>query len=105
MRPFVIFAISCAFFGDITNAFSPVQALIGASRITSRLGATDLAMSGSLHGENACFLPLKQLDQDYYAPRIIQVIILFGLKIDVSSIALSVLLSIHLSTLLKQNFV
>ena len=30
-------------------------------------------MSGSLHGENACFLPLKQLDQDYYSPRIVQI--------------------------------
>lgn len=39
----------------------------------SRLGATDLAMSGNLHGQNSCFLPLKQLDQDYYAPRIIQI--------------------------------
>lgn len=28
---------------------------------------------GGLHGENSCFLPLKQLDQDYYAPRIVQV--------------------------------
>ena len=28
---------------------------------------------GSLHGNNSCFLPLKQLDQDYYAPRIVQV--------------------------------
>mmetsp|Transcript_27171 Transcript_27171/g.63731 ORF Transcript_27171/g.63731 Transcript_27171/m.63731 type:complete len:224 (+) Transcript_27171:69-740(+) len=28
---------------------------------------------GGLHGENSCFLPLKQLDQDYYAPRIIQI--------------------------------
>ena len=42
-------------------------------QVQSRLGATDLAMSGSLHGQDACFLPLKQLDQDYYAPRIIQV--------------------------------
>ena len=25
------------------------------------------------HGENNCFLPLKQLDQDYCAPRIVQV--------------------------------
>ena len=25
------------------------------------------------HGEGACFLPLKQLDQDYNAPRIFQV--------------------------------
>jgi hypothetical protein len=35
--------------------------------------STALFMSGSLHGMNSCFLPLKQLDQDYYAPRIIQV--------------------------------
>jgi len=28
---------------------------------------------GSLHGQNSCFLPLKQLDQDYFAPRIVQV--------------------------------
>lgn len=29
--------------------------------------------SGSLHGQNACFLPLKQLDQDSYSPRIVQI--------------------------------
>lgn len=28
---------------------------------------------GSLHGENACFLPLKQMEQDSFAPRIIQI--------------------------------
>lgn len=28
---------------------------------------------GGIHGENSCFLPLTQLDQDYYAPRIIQI--------------------------------
>lgn len=28
---------------------------------------------GSLHGQDACFLPLEQLDQEYYAPRIIQI--------------------------------
>ena len=31
------------------------------------------ASVGGLHGDNSCFLPLKQLDQDYYAPRIVQV--------------------------------
>lgn len=31
------------------------------------------AIAGSLHGENSCFLPLKQCDQDWYAPRIIQI--------------------------------
>jgi len=30
-------------------------------------------MAGNLHGQNACFLPLQQLDSDYYAPRIIQI--------------------------------
>jgi len=28
---------------------------------------------GSLHGENSCFLPCKQLDQDYFAPRNLQI--------------------------------
>jgi len=28
---------------------------------------------GNLHGQNACFLPLEQLDQDYEAPRIVQI--------------------------------
>ena len=30
-------------------------------------------VAGSVHGQNSCFLPLKQLDQDYYSPRIVQV--------------------------------
>lgn len=34
---------------------------------------TRLSMAGNLHGQNACFVPLEQLDQDYYAPRILQV--------------------------------
>lgn len=29
--------------------------------------------AGYLHGQNACFLPLKQLDQDSYSPRIVQI--------------------------------
>mmetsp|Transcript_1807 Transcript_1807/g.3805 ORF Transcript_1807/g.3805 Transcript_1807/m.3805 type:complete len:214 (-) Transcript_1807:375-1016(-) len=28
---------------------------------------------GGLHGDNSCFLPLVQLEQDYYAPRIVQI--------------------------------
>jgi len=31
------------------------------------------AGGGNLHGENACFLPLIQLDMDYFAPRIIRI--------------------------------
>jgi len=26
-----------------------------------------------MHGDSSCFLPLTQLDQDYYAPRIVQI--------------------------------
>lgn len=40
-------------------------------RTASALHASTIP--GSIHGQNACFLPLKQLDQDYYAPRIVQV--------------------------------
>lgn len=39
------------------------------SQLESSLGM----VAGSKHGENSCFLPLEQLDQDYYAPRIIQI--------------------------------
>jgi len=28
---------------------------------------------GNLHGDNACFMPCRQLDQDYFAPRILQI--------------------------------
>mmetsp|Transcript_45785 Transcript_45785/g.110980 ORF Transcript_45785/g.110980 Transcript_45785/m.110980 type:complete len:216 (-) Transcript_45785:56-703(-) len=34
---------------------------------------TELSAAGSLHGQNSCFMPLKQLDQDYWAPRIVQI--------------------------------
>eukprot|EP00565_Helicotheca_tamesis_P008045 CAMPEP_0185728068 /NCGR_PEP_ID=MMETSP1171-20130828/3548_1 /TAXON_ID=374046 /ORGANISM="Helicotheca tamensis, Strain CCMP826" /LENGTH=233 /DNA_ID=CAMNT_0028396733 /DNA_START=116 /DNA_END=817 /DNA_ORIENTATION=+ len=32
-----------------------------------------MAAEPSLHGENSCFLPLAQLESDYYAPRIVQI--------------------------------
>jgi hypothetical protein len=35
-------------------------------------GTTSL-MAGNLHGENSCFLPTFQLDQEYNAPRIVQI--------------------------------
>ena len=38
-----------------------------------RMTSLELGVSGNLHGQNSCFMPLKQMDQDYYAPRIIQV--------------------------------
>lgn len=39
---------------------------------TTALRATE-TKGGSLHGQNSCFLPLRQLEMDYYAPRIIQI--------------------------------
>ncbi|EEC50938.1 predicted protein [Phaeodactylum tricornutum CCAP 1055/1] len=39
----------------------------------ARLSATATDNGGSIHGQNSCFLPLRQLDQDYYAPRIVQI--------------------------------
>mmetsp|Transcript_19244 Transcript_19244/g.41831 ORF Transcript_19244/g.41831 Transcript_19244/m.41831 type:complete len:230 (+) Transcript_19244:196-885(+) len=39
-------------------------------RLQSSVGSDSI---GSLHGENSCFMPLRQLDQDYYAPRIVQI--------------------------------
>lgn len=43
------------------------------SSTTSLSSTAESKTSGSLHGQNSCFLPLKQLDQDYYAPRIVQI--------------------------------
>ena len=66
-------ALLAAFFN---TAFAWAPLPFAASRIrkeASQLASTNLAMSGSLHGQNSCFLPLKQLDQDYFAPRIVQV--------------------------------
>lgn len=41
-------------------------------RLKSTQATSDVSF-GSLHGENSCFMPLKQLDQDYFAPRIVQI--------------------------------
>lgn len=42
-----------------------------------RSTSTELSMSttslGGLHGENSCFLPLEQVDEEHYAPRIVQI--------------------------------
>jgi len=35
--------------------------------------SADRTFEGCFHGDNSCFLPLKQLEQDYYAPRIVQI--------------------------------
>lgn len=42
-------------------------------RAASRLQMSMSTSTGNTHGQNSCFLPLQQLDQDYYAPRIVQI--------------------------------
>lgn len=39
----------------------------------SRLYQSAPSVSARKHGQDACFLPIKQLEQDYFAPRIIQI--------------------------------
>lgn len=39
----------------------------------TRLHQTRLSVTARKHGQDACFLPLKQLEQDYFAPRIVQI--------------------------------
>lgn len=54
-----------------STAFSRRMA---ASTTARHMASAPLQMkNGNLHGQNACFLPLKQLDQDYHAPRIVQI--------------------------------
>lgn len=65
----------------MSNLFLCVLGLIASSALAwapvvkkNNQGLSRLeAAVGGLHGDNSCFLPLKQLDQDYYAPRIVQI--------------------------------
>eukprot|EP00980_Cylindrotheca_fusiformis_P014490 scaffold3875_cov123-Cylindrotheca_fusiformis.AAC.10 len=68
MAPSQLIVFGAVLVGGYVSAFAPTQTQqqLISSPVT-------LSMSGSLHGENSCFLPLKQLEQDYYAPRIIQI--------------------------------
>ena len=50
------------------------SAWMSSVRSYDRRTSSALGMSaGYLHGEGSCFMPIKQLDQDYYAPRIVQI--------------------------------
>jgi len=60
-------------FGVASTIIHPEQTSRRTTTSTCLSALPDISSSGSLHGQNACFLPLKQLDQDYFAPRIIQV--------------------------------
>lgn len=54
------------------KAWIPVQT--GSLIHSARIQNIALPMSlGNVHGQGSCFMPLKQLEQDYYSPRIIQV--------------------------------
>lgn len=52
---------------------NPIKNLsTGASTSKSQLFMSAIS-AGALHGENSCFLPLDQCDEEYYAPRIVQI--------------------------------
>ena len=55
-----------------TSALAWVMPNCDTYRYSSRLSKTRIGGS-AVHGENSCFLPLKQLVQDDYSPRIIQI--------------------------------
>eukprot|EP00531_Pseudo-nitzschia_arenysensis_P011511 CAMPEP_0116139802 /NCGR_PEP_ID=MMETSP0329-20121206/13503_1 /TAXON_ID=697910 /ORGANISM="Pseudo-nitzschia arenysensis, Strain B593" /LENGTH=215 /DNA_ID=CAMNT_0003634863 /DNA_START=77 /DNA_END=724 /DNA_ORIENTATION=+ len=61
-----LFLCVLGLFASSALAWAPVVKKNGNSQLQA-------AAVGGLHGENSCFLPLKQLDQDYYAPRIVQI--------------------------------
>jgi len=43
------------------------------TRSTALSVSSEQEIAGNLHGQNSCFLPLMQLDQDWYMPRIVQI--------------------------------
>ncbi|GKY93976.1 hypothetical protein MPSEU_000364500 [Mayamaea pseudoterrestris] len=87
MRPLHFSSLLCLLIAATLLAIVPVDSWISSqhphhrdtsSRSSSRRATRRLSMSttdsnSNLHGQNSCFMPLKQLDQDYYAPRIIHV--------------------------------
>jgi hypothetical protein len=46
---------------------------INARSTGNLIGRKSTMISGKKHGEESCFMPLVQLDQDFFAPRIIQI--------------------------------
>lgn len=68
---FTTFSIISSARAWVSPSVPPAASKCTYSRSTN-LPAFEMSKS-SLHGENSCFMPVKQLDQDYYAPRIIQI--------------------------------
>jgi hypothetical protein len=81
--------------GGVSHAFSSSQRPIiyRSSSSTSIAAATPMqeAAVGNMHGQGSCFLPLLQNDDEYIAPRIVQVRVSFVFicictkEVDVSS--------------------
>ena len=67
---FALAITSCRAF--TTSSSTPSQTISRASIIQSPATTMNAAL-GNLHGESACFLPLLQNDEQYIAPRIVQV--------------------------------
>ena len=51
----------------------PSSSRSAADHRLTRLHQSSLSVSARKHGQDACFLPIKQLEQDYFAPRIVQI--------------------------------
>jgi hypothetical protein len=74
LRPSILHFLvtSVLLFRCFSNAWVTVSNDSMRSRSSTILSSTSERV-GYLHGQSSCFLPLSQLDQDYYAPRILQV--------------------------------
>ena len=69
--------------GCVVHAFSTGKIASSSSRTRIQQTSSSLfsttentasaSAAGSIHGENSCFLPLLQNDDEYIAPRIVQV--------------------------------
>ena len=60
-------------FASIANAWVSPFGKTPAQIDTKLSMSTSSSSIGAVHGENSCFLPLEQCDNEYYAPRILQV--------------------------------
>eukprot|EP00560_Eucampia_antarctica_P004147 CAMPEP_0197832782 /NCGR_PEP_ID=MMETSP1437-20131217/16156_1 /TAXON_ID=49252 ORGANISM="Eucampia antarctica, Strain CCMP1452" /NCGR_SAMPLE_ID=MMETSP1437 /ASSEMBLY_ACC=CAM_ASM_001096 /LENGTH=225 /DNA_ID=CAMNT_0043436365 /DNA_START=84 /DNA_END=761 /DNA_ORIENTATION=+ len=77
---FLLFAFVNHVHGWTTQSMS---SLITRGSISGSSARLSTAINIVKHGEDACFLPLKQLDQDYFAPRVFQVAGVYpGLTVD-----------------------
>ena len=72
IRLFVIASIA-GFHGGQAWVLPKSNSIMSTRQNAGATATSQLMATGSLHGEQSCFLPLQQLDQDYYAPRIVQI--------------------------------